>query len=291
MKTILVTGATGYLGHYVVLELLKNAEFHVLAIGGRPQDKTNPLPANPRLSVYLLDDLFTRDFGKIDTVINCAFARSNDPVLLAEAIDFTTRAINRFVDIGIGSLINISTQGVYERLETGIFSNEDSPIRPIDLYSMVKYSVEKLFEVSSIPFVTNVRLASLMMPQRFLYFFVKKAVEGEHFSVTAPDQQASLLDVTDAASGLVALAALKPSSRDKLYNLGIGRQYSILDYAESVKRIGEQMGHHVDFDVVHNDTANNSGMDCARLMSDTGWRPKILKDEMIYNLFMTFKTK
>ena len=51
------------------------------------------------------------------------------------------------------------------------------------------------------------------------------------------------------------------------------------------------MGHHVDFDVVHNDTANNSGMDCARLMSDTGWRPKILKDEMIYNLFMTFKTK
>lgn len=289
MKTILITGATGFLGYHIVQEFLHKEDYNVIAIGGRPQDKANSLPNNPRLKFYLLDDLFIQDFGKVDTVVNCAFTRSNDPNLLAEAVDFTTRAIKRFVEIGIGSIINISTQGVYERLETGILSDENAPIQPIDLYSMVKYTVEKLFEVSSIPFVTNVRLGSLMMPQRFLYFFVKKAVAGEHFSVTAPDQQASLLDVTDAASGLVALTAIEPGSRGKLYNLGIGRQYSILDYAESVKIIGKQFGYDVNFDVVHNDIVNNSGMDCSCLMRATGWCPQILKDEMIYNLFKTIK--
>lgn len=284
-RTILVTGASGYLGHYVVRELLKNSDFEVIAIGGRPEDKANPLPENSRMRFYMLDAMFTEDFGEIDTVINCAFARSNDAALLAGAIDFTTKAIKRFEAIGVRSVINISSQGVYKRLESGRFSDESSPIMPIDLYSMVKYSVEKMFEVSTIPYVTNVRLASLMMPQRFLYFFVKKAKSEEPFTVTAPKQKAALLDVTDAASGLSAIASMAPESRAAVYNLGIDNQYSLLDYAESVKRIGEQMGYKVEFDVAENDTENNSGMDCKRLMQDTGWKPAILKDKMIFDLF------
>ena len=44
MKTVLITGASGFLGHHVVKELLKYPEYDVIAIGGRPEDKVNPLP-------------------------------------------------------------------------------------------------------------------------------------------------------------------------------------------------------------------------------------------------------
>ena len=175
MKKVLVTGASGFLGHHVVKELLTHPEFEIVAIGGRPEDKANPLPESPKMRFYTLDKLFTEDFANVDTVINCAFSRNNDAHQLAAAVEFTERAIRRFVELKVESVINISTQGVYERLPQGELSNEDSPIVPIDLYSMVKYSVESMIRLSAIPFTTSVRLASLMMPQRFLYFFVNKA--------------------------------------------------------------------------------------------------------------------
>ena len=287
MKKVLVTGASGFLGHHLVQELLKQEETEVIAILGRPEDKANALPDNPNLKVFPLNALYEEHFSEIDTVVNCAFARSNDAKLLAEAFDFTERSIKRFEEFGVKSVINISSQGVYQRLGVGELSTEDSPIEPIDFYSMAKYASEKLFSVSSIPYVTNVRLASILMPQRFLYFFVNKAKAGEHFTVTAPNQYAALLDVTDAAKGLAAIVALTPEDRSDVYNLGIGTQYSLLEYAKSVKTIGHQYGYDVSFDVADNDTSVCAGMDCSRLMNDTGWKPAIMKEQMITKLFRT----
>ncbi len=286
MRTILVTGATGFLGYHLVEELLRHEELHVIAIGGKPEDKANLLPNHPNLQFYQLSSLFDNSFSNIDTVINCAFARSNDAKQLAEALDFTEKAIMRFEELRVNSVINISSQGVYQRLDVGELSKEESPIQPIDLYSMAKYACEKLFHISSIPFVTNVRLASLYMPQRFLHFFIEKAIKSESFTLTAPNQYAALLDVTDAASGLTAIGLLPPEKRADTYNLGIGTQYSLLDYAESVQRIGKNLGYDVKFDVSDNGTTVCAGMDCTRLMNDTRWKPSIMKDEMITKLFV-----
>lgn len=285
MRKILITGASGFLGYHLVLEFLKNDQFQVVAIGGRPEDRANPLPEHPRLKVYPLDSLFEEEWENIDTVVNCAFARSNDSKLLAGALDFTEKTIMLFERCKVKSVVNISSQGVYQRLPVGELSNEESPIEPIDLYSMAKYASEKMFRLSKIPFVTNVRLASLYMPQRFLHFFIQKAKNGERFTVTAPNQYAALLDVTDAASGLAAIANLAPENRANVYNLGIGTQYSLLEYAESVKAIGDELGYNVQFNAADNGTIVCAGMDCSRLMKNTGWKPLIMKDEMISNLF------
>lgn len=285
MKTVLITGATGFLGYHLVKSFLERGDTNVIAILGRPEDKANALPNARNLHIFSLNTFFNESFKDVDSVVNCAFARSNDAELLAGALDFTERSIKRFEEMGVKSVVNISSQGVYQRMNGGELSKEDSPIGPIDLYSLAKYATERMFSISSIPYVTNVRLASLLMPQRFLYYFVNRVKAGERFTVTAPNQYAALLDVSDAAKGLVAIAELAPEVRADVYNLGIGTQYSLLEYAESVKTIGDQMGYNVEFDVADNGTIVRAGMDCSRVMRDTGWRPFILKDEMIMNIY------
>ena len=252
MRTVLITGATGFLGYHLVGELLKDNSNEIVAIGGKPGDKAVFQPSDGRLNYYCLDDFFTESFNGIDTVINCAFPRSNDLGVISEAFGFTEKVIARLEEFGFESLINISSQGVYKRLEVGSLSTEDSPIQPIDSYSLAKLAVEKMFRVSSLPHVTNVRLASLNMPQRFLYFFVQKAIKDGTFKVLVPQKYAALLDVEDAASGIASIVSLNPQDRRDTYNIGIGTQYSILEYAESVRRIGESLGYSIAYDVVDN---------------------------------------
>lgn len=265
MRKVLVTGSSGFLGRHVVTELLRHDDIQVTEVSH--------------------DALLRESFRDIDTVIHCAFPRSNDARVLAEALDFTERSISHYEKMGVASIINISSQGVYQRLDADHLSDEDSPIRPMDLYSMVKYATEKMFRLSSVPYVTNIRLASLMMPQRFLYLFVSKVKNGELFTVTAPKQYAALLDVNDAALGLAAVVNLPHHKRAAVYNLGTNSHYSLLEYAESVKVIGQSLGYSADFEVADNGTNVCAGMDCTRLMNDTGWKPMISKDEMIRKLF------
>lgn len=289
MKTVLITGATGFLGYHLVGELLKNGSTEIIAIGGRPEDKAVFHPTNDRLRYCFLDEFFSESFSCIDTVINCAFPRSNDLGVISEAFDFTEKLISRLEELKVKSLINVSSQGVYKRLEAGTLSTEDSPIQPIDSYSLAKYAVERMLCVSSLPNVTNIRLGSLNMPQRFLYFFVQKAIKNGGFTVSAPKKYAALLDVKDAASGIKSLVSLDPRKRRNTYNIGIGTQYSILEYAESVKSIGKSMGFDISYDVESNDTTDCAGMNCLRIFEDTGWRAQITKEMMISQLFKDLK--
>lgn len=282
MKTVLVTGASGLLGRSVVKQLLKGG-FHVISsIMSIEQATYIPIQGE---QVVLNDDVFAGNLPHIDVVINCAFARSNNAEQLASAFDFTTKLIEGFRKADIDGVINISSQGVYKRLPVGQLSREDSPIEPIDTYSMSKYAAEKMFILSGIKHVTSVRLASLNMKQRFLYHFVKSAKEEGVIHLDSPRVYASILDVEDAAAALVALASVPASQWKDAYNLSIGTQYSLEEYALAVKAVGEKLGYKIE--IVVNDNGNESaaGTDISQLTAVTGWKPMITKEQMIEQLY------
>jgi len=285
MKQVLITGASGFLGCHIVQELLKEEQIELIAIGGRPEDKANPLPSHPRLHYYPLDSLFIEEWKDIETVVNCAFARSNNIGLLSGALDFTSRLIIRLRSIGVCSVINISSQGVYKRLNAGELADENSKIEPMDVYSMAKYATERMFFASNLPFVTNVRMASINMPQRFLNHFVQKVKNNEPITITTPRQPAALIDVRDAAAAMAAIVNLNPSKRALIYNLGIGTQMTILDYALSVVEIGKRYGYQSSLIVEDNDASVGAGMDCQLINDDCGWKPRISHEDMIKELF------
>lgn len=283
MNNILVTGVSGLLGSHVVKHLLEK-ECHVI-VSILPEEKSTYKPLDG-VEVIVNDDIFQANFPPISTVINCAFARSNQAQDLASAIDFTQKLINGFKRGSVDSVINISSQGVYKRLPIGELSKEDSPIEPIDLYSMAKYAVEKTFETSGLSNVTNVRLASINMKQRFLYNFVQKAKNNEVITINSPTLYASILDVEDAAEALVRLAMLPIENRKPIYNLGTGNQISLMHLAELVNTIGERFNAKAEIVLQDNGIINTAGVDISLISADCDWTPIVTNEQMIENYFL-----
>lgn len=280
--TILVTGASGLLGSHIMAKL-EQTNHRILAAIMPIEKETYCAPQG--VEVVLNDAIIAGEVEDIDVVINCAFSRSNNAADLASGLDFTEKLLRGFELCGVKAVINISSQGVYKRLPISELSTEDSPIEPMDLYSMAKYAVEKLFLLSTIPHTTNVRLASLNMKQRFLYKFVEAVKNGQPIALNSPNVYASLLDVNDAARALVALALTPADQWESTYNLGLGKQYSLAEYAEMVQKIGNKLGYKASIAIDDNGNSSTAGMSIAKLQSLTSWKPEVTAEQMIEGLF------
>ncbi len=288
MKTILITGASGFLGHHLVKSLIERGDTNVIAILGRPEDKANALPESDKLTVYSSSEMFTVDFGHVDALIHTAFSRGENLPGLTRSIEFTEQIIELVNSQIIDSVINISTQGVYKGLKPGEKMDENGFVEPNTSYGLAKWAVENMFRLGSKKKYTNIRMASLSANARFLDFFVESVIAGKDITVTAPYQYASIMDVSDAVNGIVAVESISLEKRDAIYNLGPGVQHSILEYAQSVNEIGPKFGcPSITIKVEDNGKEFAVCMDCDKLKTTTSWIPMINKDMMITNLFHT----
>lgn len=293
MKTVLITGASGFLGHHLVECFTERGDIKVIAVLGRPEDKANLLPQSDKITVYPCSELFTTDFGHVDTLIHTAFSRGENLPGLTRSIEFTEQVMELVNRRNIDSIINISTQGVYRGLRPGEKVDENGFVEPNTSYGLAKWAVENMLKIGCKKSYTNVRMASLSANARFLDFFVDSVIAGKDITVTAPNQYASIMDVMDAVSGIVAIESIELDKRESVYNLGPGVQHSILDYADSANEIGVQFGcKPIAIKVDDKGCDFAICMDCSRLARQTNWKPVIRKANMLqkmYNHIFKFK--
>lgn len=286
MKTVLITGASGFLGHHLVKSFIERGDTNIIAVLGRPEDKANVLPDSERLTIYPSSSMFKTDFGHVDTLIHTAFSRGDNLPGLTRSIEFTEQIIELVNKQHFDSIINISSQGVYKVLKPGEKVDEDGLVEPNTAYGLAKWAVENMLKVGCKKIYTNIRMASLSANARFLDFFVDSVIAGKDITVTAPNQYASIMDVMDAVSGIVAVESIDLDKKESVYNLGPGVQHSILDYAVSANEIGMQFGCKpiaIKIDDKGCDFA--ICMDCNRLVWQTSWKPIITKTNMLQKMY------
>ena len=290
MKTILITGASGFLGHHLVNKFVERGDCRIIAVLGRPEDKANSLPQSDLVTVLPCSALFETDFGHVDTLIHTAFSRGENLQGLTDSIQLTEQVIELVNAQNIDSIINISSQGIYSGLKPGDKVKEDGHIGPNTSYGLAKWAVENMLKLGCKKSYTNIRMASLSANARFLVFFANSTIEGKSITVTSPNQYASIMDVSDSVSGICTVVDIPLSERQMVYNLGPGVQYSILDYAETINHTCREFGFE-SVNVVVDDKGSIFAicMDCHRLQNQTGWEPKITKELMIKELFKNLR--
>jgi len=296
-KTILVTGASGYLGRALLRELTGRG-YDLIAIGRCRSKLESIYEENKEISCYDYQDIKAGvvRLGLIDILIHCGFARPHlGPEAIADSLKMTHWLFKLAYASQVAAIINISSQSVYG-LRRPLLCNEMATPSPESNYSQAKYATELMAEtiksINKHMAVTSIRLATLsggqdgLAPVELLCKLVKKALDHEVLVIKGGSQVLPRLDVRDAACGITALLEHDPAQWKPVYNIGPLVPATLLQLAEKVKEIGiKKFNLPVEIQVLPDDSVTSLNLDASLICRETGWKPGFDLDSTVESLF------
>lgn len=282
-KKIVLTGAGGFLGRHIVPELL-NEDVSLVMITSRDRSTLERLcgidlpKANARIANPTDFCVLQEEMQRADVLLNCAFPRNRDGEQLAQGLDFLQRVFELTVKCEVKSVINISSQSVYDpcRIEP---ADECSSICLESKYAVAKYATELMLKTvcSKIPH-TNIRLGSLIGPgfdQRAVNKLVDAAITDRKLKIVEGRSKFGYFDVRDAAEAIVALAFSPAESWRECYVLGARESFELSQIAELVSAIvGKRFGELVALETIGTEArTTNSSLNTDRFYRQFDWEP------------------
>jgi len=287
MRSLLVTGASGFVGSCVVRQLIA-ADRRVAVLLRKESDRRR---LGERLDGVTIIDGDLADIGRSRSAI-AAFAPDgvlaigwqgvknydrNDPGQ-CDNVAWIVALCRLAAEIGCRHFIGLGSQAEYGPCAGAI--DETTPTHPTTLYGAAKLAAALLLE--RIAAVTEMRFAWLRLfssygpdddPSWLIPFIVLKLLKGEKPALTEGAQIWDYIHVADVAQAIIKTA---DSDATGIFNLGSGQAYSL-------RRIIEQVRDHIDpalplgFGEIpyRPDQVMHLEANIARLKAATGWAPQI----------------
>lgn len=237
-KTILVTGATGFLGNHLLRGLLDN-DYQVIVLKRSFSNTTRIDDICDKITCYDIDQCELeqpfRDFAKIDAVIHLATVYGRKQETLTEIFTGNTFFPLRLLQAAID-------------FKTDIFINTDTSVaKSFNFYALAKKQFkewgERLADLEKIRFV-NIILEMMFGPNDDTYKFHTYVIEQclnniSQIETTPGEQKRDFIYIKDVVSAYLLL--LDKASQQKNfyqeYELGSGKAISMREYLEIVKKL------------------------------------------------------
>lgn len=248
MGQMLITGATGFVGHHLVAAL--RARGHAVRVLALPSEDTRALERAHGVAVVRGD---VRDTGAV-----LAAARGADAVVHMAAIHGLWRERSAYDEVNVRGtenvcravraarvrrLVHVSSWVVYGMRSRRPY-REDSPLAPVDdAYAITKAAadrlVQRLVAEEGLPAVI-VRPSTMFGPGDRVNFgrMADRLRAGRVFIVGSGRNAVPFSYVTDVVEG-IALAADHPAAAGRIYNLGTDAP---LTQAELWSAVAEAIG-------------------------------------------------
>jgi nucleoside-diphosphate-sugar epimerase len=248
--TVLVTGATGFVGSQVVRQLLAS-DVDVAALVRPGSERRRLAGVSDQIRILEAD---LKDSAAVaaqlarcrpEACIHAAWYAEPGKYLVApenlDSLRSSLALLEELARVGCGHVVGVGTCFEYEMASAPL--KEDSPTRPTTLYAAAKLA----FSV-----VAGQRLAQLgigMAWARLFYIYgpyederrlvpaaIKALTAGREFATTSGEQVRDYLHIADVASGLCALSRNK---LDGAFNVCSGEPVTI---AGLMQTLGELLG-------------------------------------------------
>jgi len=245
---IFVTGATGFLGSYVVRRFIADQQTEV-AILVRPTSdlwRIDDVVEHIRVYTGHLDDReqlegALSDFRPV-TVIHLAWEgvinKSRNDLTQYRNVCTSARLIEASIACGVETWVGLGSQAEYGPCSKRV--DENTPTRPTTLYDAAKLSTcilaEKLCEIGGLRFAW-LRLFSAFGPKDhpdwLIPYMILALLQGERPAVTKAEQLWDYLYIEDAADAVVRVA--RHAEATGIFNLGSGQAQRLRDIIEQIR--------------------------------------------------------
>ncbi|MFS1512903.1 NAD-dependent epimerase/dehydratase family protein [Chengkuizengella sp. SCS-71B] len=296
-KSILITGASGYLAQ-ALIKRLSSENCNILAFSRKKDNIKSFYKENDNVSSFDHHDLHNGNLqlGQVDYLIHCGFARSHHTnEQIADSLNFTNKLMDSAIAHQIPAVINISSQSVYGTKQSTKWT-EDTSVIPETVYAQAKYATELMtstvHKINKHSFETSLRLSTLsggltgLVPMDLITKFVNHVLNNETIEIWDRKQKIERLDVRDAADAIVALLKTDYRNWKSVYNVGTGHSHSILEIANMVADVAKsKYGLKVDIKISPESRKTSSVMDSSQFFELTNWKPQFSLEDTIVSLF------
>lgn len=278
-KRIGVTGASGFIGKLLINTLYEQG-YHITAL---TRSNTN-FPENVKvINGDLLDDkkvkLFLHDIG---IIVHLA-ARQLPPedLFFRENVSGTFNLVKNMAEFPVKQLLYLSTMAVYGDQGEKIITEKDT-CKPTSSYGITKYLAETICRYWET--TTNNKLTILRPFNVYgkgskigvVYNMLKNVKEGKPIIIYGDGmQKRDFLYVDDVIAAIVI--ALK-EEKEGVFNLGYGKDTTVLDLAEQIKKIYAQKVK-ISFKQNEAGKANRIEYSINKAQSVLGWTAKVTLEE------------
>lgn len=288
---VLVTGGGGFIGRFLVAELVKRG-YHVTVIDRLP----SPFKETSRISYYVADIAAPLAVNKImikhkpSTVIHLAAmladACEQDPLAATRVnIEATHNLVELSIAHGAERFVFMSSASVYHPDTPEPVKEEDAG-KPVSYYGVTKYAGELIgmwYARRGLIDFRALRPTVVFGPGRFRgpsaeysSLIIEKALQGEKVVVKNPEDRVNYIYVRDTVDALVRLAEAERAP-SRVYNAG-GFVSRVMDFVMLVKKYVPSL----EYEVLPQQAVRYPAVvDDTRIRTELGWAPRYLYEKAI----------